>query len=345
VFHFSTAICFIFRPPFTSFRAVEGIFRRGAAPQYAVSDSGSLIYIAGSSTISKRTLVWVDRNGKEEIIEAEPGDYLDPRISPDGTQLALETSGDIWIWDMLRKNLRRLTLDGPSNYAPVWTPDGKRIIFGSVRGANSGIYWKAADGAGESEQLCSSSGLRLTPSSLSHDGKILLLVESSPTGTKMGISTLSMEGGRERKNLLQDNHARRQPQISPDGRLMAYVSWESGNQEVYVCPYPNVNEAKRQVSKSSGVSPIWSPDSRELFYQGGDAVMVVAVETSPIISIGSPKTLFDFVSGSSGIICDISPDGKRFLMMKEPKSYVEAPRKISVVINWFEELKQRVPVK
>jgi serine/threonine-protein kinase len=162
-----------------------------------------------------------------------------------------------------------------------------------------------------------------------------------------------MEGDRARKPLLQhDKYSELQPQISPDGRWMAYTSDESGQYEVYVRPFPEVNKGRWQVSTSGGNNPLWSPHGRELFYLSNDSVMAVSVETGPTFSLGTPKTLFrlTYVAGSAsvGTPWDISPDGRRFLMIKQSQSNASenvGPRKINIVLNWFEELKQRVPVK
>jgi serine/threonine-protein kinase len=131
---------------------------------------------------------------------------------------------------------------------------------------------------------------------------------------------------------------------------MAYMSDESGQNEIYVRPFPEVNKGRWQVSTSGGSWPLWSPNGRELFYLSNDSAMAITVETGPTLSFGTPKTLFQSTHASSGrtggSAWDISPDGKRFLMIKEAASTSkEAPRKINIVLNWFEELKQRVPVK
>jgi hypothetical protein len=139
------------------------------------------------------------------------------------------------------------------------------------------------------------------------------------------------------------------PEISPDGRWMAYNSDESGQLEVCVRPFPDVNRAKEQVSANGGVVPLWSPDGRKLYYRAGDAVMAVAVETEPAFKCGKPEVLFrGNYALSDRHPWDISPDGKRFLMMKDVgavSSGEAGPRKIIVVTNWFEELRERVPVK
>jgi dipeptidyl aminopeptidase/acylaminoacyl peptidase len=166
------------------------------------------------------------------------------------------------------------------------------------------------------------------------------------------IMTLSLQGDRSLRPLLQEKHMESQPKISPNGTYIAYVSNESGKNEVYVRPFPEVNNGWWQVSTDGGDSPLWSPDGRELFYINGDAVMAVLVETYAAFSHGTPKLLFrgryGFPSAPfPATQWDISDDGKRFLMMKESEASAAAgPRpKISIVVNWFEELKKRVPLK
>ena len=169
-----------------------------------------------------------------------------------------------------------------------------------------------------------------------------------------------MEGKREIKGLLQEKHAELEPQISPDGRYVAYQSDESGKGEIYVRSFPDVNKGKWQVSSNGGNSPLWSPDGRELFYRSGDATMAVEVQTDPTFKHGNPKILFKWMYSSSTIgnitftPWDISPNGKKFLMIKPsgaPASAAEKPAtapprpKINIVLNWTEELKQRVPIK
>jgi hypothetical protein len=170
------------------------------------------------------------------------------------------------------------------------------------------------------------------------------------------IGALSMDGNRARKALLQEKYREYQPRISPDGRWMAYTSNESGSHEVYVRPYPGLEGGREQASANGGDSPLWSPDGRELYYRSGDAVMAVPVKGSPALSPGKPEILFrgkytsmllNLVEADYGP-WDISPDGKRFLMMKDEQSATlaaEGPQRIHIVLNWFEELKRLVPKK
>ena len=345
---------------------VEGIFT-GAAPQYAVSNSGTLIYMPRKSAdagASARNLVWVDRNGKEEPIAVPPDLYSNPRISPDGKQVALTVGNiadaDIWIWDLVRKTLSPLTRDPSPDAVPLWTADGKRIAFMSLSGGSGKIYLKLATGTGKVEPLGSDYGgapLPL-PSSWSGDGKELVFMGLNFVGaTPCDIGAVEMEGERKFRPLLKEKYFETEPKISPNGQWMAYTSDESGKYEIYVRPFPDVDSGgKWTVSTGGGTSPLWAPSGRELFYRNGDEVMAVSVKTETTFSPETPKTLFrgTYVSLSSGIAnlpfnsWDISQDGKRFLMLKPGASTGEAPvaagpRRINVVLNWFEELKQNVP--
>ncbi len=330
---------------------VVGGVSRGIASEWTVSDSGTLVYIPGTKVGVgfSHSLVWVDRAGKEEPIAAPPNPYWFPRISPDGTRIALSIGipgdTDIWIWDLIRKGLTRLTFDGTSAVA-LWTPDGKRIAY-TNEGENK-VFYKAADGTGKSDFLAGIPDKRLNPWSWADNGKVVVL-EDYGRGAFDNIGMLASEGDRKWKPLLNEKFAERQPQVSKNGRWLAYVSNESGKYEVYVRPFPDVGAGRWQVSTNGGENPLWSPDGRELFFRSRDAVMAVSVKTDPGFSYETPKILFQgsyfLLTGVVGTLWDISPDGKRFLMIKQSPGESGSNPKINVVLNWIDELKQRVPAK
>lgn len=335
---------------------VENVMGHGV--QCAVSDTGTLVYMPGKSAAGKPdqfTLVWVDRKGKEEPIAADPDNYFFPSISPDGTKVALKTNtggnSDILICDLVHKNRTRLTFDEASDNLPLWARDGKRIVFMSERGKKPAIYWKAANGTGIDELLVAgSTGGPIVPRSWSGDGKTLIFLEANVLNNS-DIGAVSIEGDRTKRLLLHEKQNEVEPKVSPDGRWLAYSSDESGQFQVYVRPFPDVNGGKWQISSSGGNWPLWSPDGRELFYRSEDKYMAVPVKTDPTFSFGTPDLMFQgtYVMSNVPFLSnwDISPDGKRFLMMKSPAALSTAAGspKINIVLNWFEELKQRVPVK
>jgi len=326
-----------------SVSVVQGVRQRIAQVDYALSDEGTLVYVPSTTTGGlNRTLVWVDREGQEEPLVMEPQGYASPRISPNGSRLAMtvvELDGsDVWIYDLEREILTRLTFDPATDHFPVWTPDGQRIVFDSGRfGTGHNLLWKAADGTGQVERLTTSPNYQWAHS-FSPDGKRLLFAEVL---APRDLRVLSMEGERTSQPLFQSQFNEGRGRISPSGHWIAYESDESGRLEIYVRPFPNVEEGKWQISRDGGQEPVWAPRGQELFYRNGEAMMVVGIKTEPTFTAGSPVVLFTgrYTSGIA-INYDISPDGQKFLMIKEDEGQ---PAQINVVLNWFEELKRLVP--
>ena len=337
---------------------VEGVLATTYFWHYAISDSGTLVYIPGTSASStERTLVWVDRKGNEEPIDRKPNDYRWLELSPDGTNVALSilTAGrneDIWIYDLVRGTTTRLTFDERSAGESIWTPGGERIIFGYYQESYCEIYLKSAAGTGKAERIASVPGGDIWPESLLSDGNTLLFGQDIGPDTWGDIGMLTLEGDHTRKLLLQEEHNEGDPRISPDGRWLAYVSDESGNDEVYVRPFPDIDKGKWTISTEGGDSPLWSPDGRELFYRSGDSFMAVEIETEPSFSPQKPTVLFEGTYASHPTLpqCalwDIHPSGKKFLMLKpfelaDSESTQRSTPKINIVLNWFEELKERL---
>ena len=307
---------------------------------FSLSTDGTLVYVPG--TEPKRTLVWVDRQGHEEAVPAPPRPYSWVRVSPDGTRLAMEVQDrrntDVWIYDLARNTPTQLTFALEADRCPIWTPDGQRVVFRS----GSDIAWKAANGTGAVDRLAT--GLNAPrPYAWSGDRKGLIFDQA---GGNSDLLMLPLEGERKLERVIANEHDTTRPAVSPDGRWIAYRSTESPPGQIYVQPFPNVSGGRWQISRSGGIAPVWSRDSRELFYDSGNALMVVPIDTKASFSPGTPRVLFQgayfYGAGFGGRAWDIAPDG-RFLMLKEGVSTTSAgAAQIIVVLNWFEELKRRV---
>ena len=339
---------------------VEQVLTLGAV-DFTISRHGTLVYVPVDGGTS-RSLVWITRQGAEDPIAAPPRAYANARLSPDGRRVALQISdqsNDIWTWDFAHEKLTHLTA-GPSgdygNYGPVWTPDGRYIIFGSARDNAPGVenlYRRAADGTGIDERLTTGAH-QYRANAMSPDGTRLVLEAQTPAGG-MDIVLLSLGGTPRVEPLLQTPFDERNAAISPDGHWLAYESNETGQSQIYVRPFPNAADARYQISNAGGRTPVWAPTGRELFFVNRASVFAAAVELGPTFSVLSPTKLFDapsmildgrFIAGTgTNRTYDVSRDGQRFLMIKEHAGSSDgyaAPASMVVVENWFEELKAKV---
>ena len=337
---------------------VENIARPGleqtGAAHFSVSADGTLVYIpdaAGAIGNPRGTLVWVDREGREEPLTAPARAYGLPRLSPDGQRIALEVQDeqrDIWIWHLTGETLTRLTLNPAQDQSPVWTPDGRRVIFSSTRTGVLDLFWQLSDGTGAVERLLESV-IAQFPTSVSPDGTKLVVRRGLQGGDLM---LLPLQGERRLEPLVQTRFQETNAEISPGGRWLAYESNESGRPEIYVRPFPNVNDGRWQVSAGGGMRPLWARSGQELFYLTPDFVLMRApISSTPVFKSGNPVKMFDASAYSPrrgpGRTYDVSPDGRRFLMIKpstEGAQQTRPPDSVIVVQNWFEELKKRVPV-
>jgi eukaryotic-like serine/threonine-protein kinase len=325
---------------------VEGVLQsNGGAAQYSISSTGSLVYVPGNVQSRQSRLVWVNRNGAEQPLAAPANAYLGPQISPDGRRVAVgitESESQIWLYDLSRENLTRITFEGNTNNRPVWTPDGKRIAFQSNREGPQNLFWQLADGSGGLERL-NTGEFSETPHSWSPDGQLLAFIEITPT-TGIDIWVLRLSD-RKAQPFLRTQFNEGAARFSPDGRWLAYISDESGRFEIYVQPYPGPG-GKWQISIEGGREPVWNPNGRELFYRCGNKMMAVDIATQPGFAVGRPRMLFEGQyqpAPGSFPNYDVAPDGQRFLMLKPIEQAQAAPTQINVVLNWFEELKQKVP--
>lgn len=279
-----------------------------------------------------------------------PRAYTSPRISPDGTKVALNVNDqeqDIWIWDFARQTLTRLTFNPGQDRFPVWSPDGRRIAFSTSRGGgaegDTDLFWRPADGTGSPERLLAGSS-DVFPASFLPDATGVLVFGSLLGEGNDDIAVLRMDGERTTTPLLATPFRDLTPELSPDGRWLAYASDESGRQEIYVRPFPDINAGRWQVSTGGGMQPLWARSGQELFYRDGGAVMAVPVEMDPSFAVGYPQVLFQgpYATGSDSRSYDVSPDGGRFLMIKEARD-TPTSAQIIVVLNWVSELQRLVP--
>jgi eukaryotic-like serine/threonine-protein kinase len=329
---------------------------------YAVSRTGALAYLPARA--QARSFVWVDRTGRETLLPAlPPRPYQTIGLSPDGTRLAFaieDQEFDIWTWDFARESLARLTFGSSSDWLPRWTPDGRRIVFRSDRAGQANLYSIASDGVGPVERLTTSNNDQY-PNSITPDGTALLFCELRPkTGFDIlrlplaasqgtGRPTPSDEGRSQSTSLESSPSAEYSANISPDGRYFAYQSGESGGRfAIYVRPFPNASQGLWQISTEGGTAPVWARTGRELFYlDESNTLMAVPVQTSgPNFSFGRPAKVFDTKYSGDFYSYDVTPDGRRFLMMKESTAGDRShPPNMVIVLNWHEELKRRVPTQ
>jgi Tol biopolymer transport system component len=324
-------------------------------PIVAVGRNGSLAYATGGAEpYPPRAFIWVDRQGREEPIDAPARAWWWPQVSPDGRRLGFHimdpVNMDAWIYELDHGPLVRMTYDPLQDGYPLWTPDGRRVVFWSRQaGGPANLYLRSADLAGRDARLTTSSNGQL-PFSFARDGKLLVFQEDSPD-TGMDIGVVPIQGERVPQLLIRGRSDEGRPAMSHDGRWIAYQSNLSGRWEVYVQPFPNLG-GRWQVSTQGGLSPIWHPNGRELFYRSGRAVLSVPVEiTGTSFRHGNPKVLFEGsyvpedVESWSASSYALHPDGQRFLMMKEgiPQGGGAGATQIVLATHWADEIKRLVP--
>jgi len=322
----------------------------GGYAAYDVSRNGALVSLsAGDRNVGNRTLTWVDQTGTILPINATARQYSQPSLSQDGKHVAVVIGdpfrqSDIWILDLEQNTARQFTFSqaGESRAAPLWTPDGKRIIYASGTHGRS-LYRTAADGNSAAEVLFngdlidpSAPGIILA-TSCSPDGRFLIFQRGDQRRFDLWMLTLS--GGYKASPLFDESEVTRTyPQISPDGRRLAYTSDESGREEVYVQPFPALG-AKWQVSVGGGKEARWSSDGHQLFYRQGDRMMVVDVQTQSTFKAERVHLLFEgpYARSDFWTNYDVAADGQRFVMLKE-EDEARANQVLRVVLNWADEL-------
>jgi eukaryotic-like serine/threonine-protein kinase len=326
---------------------IEGM-RAGSlgAADLAISETGTLVYATGGAA-GKQELVWVTRDGSAQSVDPDwQGQFVEPVLSPDGTQVAVAMyvldQTQIWVKQLDRGPIIRLTHEGSENYNPAWTADGRSVTYTSSSGGSADLWTKRADGSGQATlHVREQRGAFMAR--WSADGKWLVF-ETNPggpgagdiLGVRPGIDTVAVP-------LVATKFTELSPAPSPDGRWLAYTSSESGQGEVYVVPLPNTGAGKWAVSRRGGSEAQWSHSGKELFYRDGAGNLVaVAVRTAPTFSLGPSVVLFPaggFRRDESAREYAVSPDGRRFLMIRPLTT--TAPDKLIVVENWFDELEAK----
>ena len=303
-----------------------------------VSRAGTLAYVPEPAR--DRTLAIVDRAGSAATVPLPPRGFAAGRFSPDGQRIAVVLladgeQSDIWTLELVGNTFRRVTVDSGS-IDPVWSPDGRRIAFGSKPGGRvhgRAIRWVSADGSDSATLLPGEVGRH--PVDFTPDGRALLFQQRHPsTGWDIWMLPLHGEGmPRSHVGGPPDEHS---PAVSPDGQWLAYVSDESGRDEVYVRTFPTPG-APVQISAGGGREPRWAPSGREVFYRSQQGMVAAAVSSSPSLRVGRRSVLFDdkpYLSFHVGAAYDVHPDGRRFLMIRLGS---ESPQ-VVVVLNWFDRL-------
>jgi len=333
---------------------------------FAVAPSGTLVYLSssGGDYVGER-LSWVERDGSAEVIEglfetgSDPVSPWGPRVSPDGTRImfwspspeqptnTIGQSGNVWIYSLESEALTKISIERPDFFWSIWTPDGVNIVsIGAETGSRAGsLYSRRADGMGELRRLTTAEeGYWQQPLSITADGQ-WLTYQQSDQGRTFDIWALPLESGGPPQAVLDGPEQTIHPAISPDGRWLAYGVLGAQGDQVYVTDFPE-GRGRWQLA-TNGFAPLWSPDGRELYYQqqtaeGPIAVYAVEVADAPTFSAGRATLLFQGPYVPSiifGRSYDITPDGRRFLMVRQSEGG-EVLTNLSVVVNWFAELER-----
>jgi Tol biopolymer transport system component len=328
------------------FPVVEGVMPDSASgmEQFAVSRSGVLAYVAGARTAVKRRIMMADRKGVSTVVTADANSFEDLSLSPDGREIAMTVEGatwNIWVHHLDRGTLTRLTFEN-DNRDPLWTPDGKRVVYTSLRNGLWGLYWRPVDGSGPEELLLARKNW-LFATSWTADGRFLAFSEQDPKTGLEDIWILPLGGDRKPYPFVRSSFQDLFGEFSPDGRWIAYESNESGRSEIYLRPFPGPG-GKWQVSTEGGARPEWSRDGRELFYFENDRIMRVTVDGGQALAVGRPELLFPCNCFESGRHYEVTPDAKHFLLIQNAQP-VSPVAELNVVLGWGRELERRMHEK
>jgi eukaryotic-like serine/threonine-protein kinase len=333
-------------------QGVDSDLSNGSA-QLSFSDNGTTVYLSGGGVNRNLNVALLDRKGNASVLINDQQDAASPRFSPDGKRIAFQKgASSIWVHDLARETTSAVTTGTIGARLPVWTPDGERLTYAhplsTAKGSGQGIYWKRFDGTGEEAPLTRKSIPIAFLASWSPDGKVLLFDRlSEKDGGCCEIWTLTIDGSgkpQEPRQFLPTRGGPPYPSFSPDGRWVAYDSFESGMPQVYVVPFPGTG-GKWQISTDGGVEPRWSKTGHELFYVRGSSLIAVpyTVERNSF-QAGKRQTLFvDRLEMRAPFASyDVAPDGQHFVIFQFPGGRIAENSVPAVVLNWLDQARRLV---
>jgi serine/threonine-protein kinase len=329
---------------------LDGIaFTQLRTPVFDVADDGSMVYQRSDGGPTNVTLVWKNRNGESASLPIHEEQLHEPRIAPDKRQVAVRRGRDDRLWVL---NLQRhvfTLLSDERVFSVLWHPEGEKIAYTPMKD-HANLYWRNADGTGTEERLTTSLRNQWA-SDWSHDGAALFYTECDGAYVQScDIGRVLMADTPSAELILATSANEQHPSLSPDGRWLAYESDQSGQFEIYVRPYPNIDESRWQVSSRGGRQPIWSPSGDEIYYAAGPVyarqLMSVSVTTDEGFDLGDPDPMFSFAKEGYAELRDhdLHPDGDRFLIAQRSVTQLSSDHLVYVV-NWLDEVEQLVPTR
>jgi serine/threonine-protein kinase len=322
----------------------------GVIPELSVADDGTLVYLASNQGGIVATPARVDRRGVATVLDPDwTGSFSSQALSPDGRRLAVSLSSgatnSLWMKQLEAGPLTRLSFDGTLNYRPAWRADGRSLSFTSDRSGASHLYQTRADGSSRPERLMPDDTAQVDEALWSRDGRWLVYRTGVAAGFR-DIYARPLTGDTSRVTVAAGQYDEYSPALSPDGRWIAYVSLESGREEVYVRPFPDAGRARWQVSTGGGNAPAWAHSGRELFYVSrADSLVTVSVSTAPDFQAGARRTLFstrEFTLLPFHRSYDVTADDQQFILPRRTQVAGAEANRLTVVLSWFSEMEARL---